>query len=591
MIISMNTRERIHPHLVTLYGESVADQVWLKLSQILEKYSHKEIASSAPGIQLDERDALLITYGDTFQFPGQAPLQTLANFADDHLGDAITGIHILPFYPYSSDDGFSVIDYRQVDPNLGTWEDIASLGERYRLMFDGVINHISSRSEWFQAYLRDERPYSDYFITAHAGWDLSSVVRPRTLPLLTQVETASGPRSVWTTFSADQIDLNYANPQVLLEIISLLLFYIERGMSILRLDAIAYLWKEPGTTCIHLPQTHAAVKLIRAVFDAVAPQVLLISETNVQHEENISYFGDLIPGTNRTDAAQLVYQFPLAPLILHAFATGDASPLNRWAATLDSKGHFFNFIASHDGIGVTPARGLLSESEMGALVDRCLAHGGRVSYKSNPDGTQIPYELNITLYDALNNPSQPDPEHDISRFMASQAIMLSLAGVPGIYVHSLFGSHNCLDCVGKTGQSRSINREKFDLRQLETRLAQPDSREGRILSAYRHLLTIRGQQPAFHPSGSQRVVRIAPELFSIVRAAPDGSQTILCLVNASQSKRQLHLDARAMNGHNDPSLVDLISGAVYHSGASGFEISLFPYQSCWLTPVSHGNPA
>jgi len=580
----MTYESRIRQLLQMLYGEDQARETWKELSHILREFSRQKTGFPAQEAPLSEKDALLITYGDTFHMPGVPPLRTLAAFIDKHLQNAITGIHILPFFPYSSDDGFSVIDYRAVDPKLGSWADITALGEGYRLMFDGVINHVSSQSAWFQAYLRDEPPYRDYFITADPDWDLSSVVRPRTLPLLTQVQTAAGPRSVWTTFSADQIDLNYANPQVLLEMISLLLFYVERGMDILRLDAIAYLWKEPGTACIHLYQTHAVIKIIRLVFDAVAPHVMLISETNVPHEDNISYFGDLIPGTNRTDEAQLVYQFPLAPLILHTLATGDASRLSQWAATLESKGLFFNFIASHDGIGVTPARGLLTESQIQALVERCLAHGGRVSYKSNPDGTQIPYELNITLYDALNDPSRPDAELDFARFMASQVIMLSLAGVPGIYIHSLFGSRNCQGCVEKTGQARSINREKFDYRQLDARLAQPESREGRILNEYRRLLTIRRKQPAFHPFATQRVVTIAPEAFSIVRTSLDGGQTILSLVNASGSARGIRLDTRTLEIPSSQGWLDLLSGTSYPPDVTWFEIDLRPYQPCWLTP-------
>ena len=332
-------------------------------------------------------------------------------FLDLHLSDAINGVHILPFFPYSSDDGFSVIDYKQVDPNLGSWEDISRLGKNNRLMFDAVINHISQFSMWFQQYRLDEAPFTEYFITVDPNEDMSQVVRPRSLPLLTPVVTPSGMKHVWTTFSPDQIDLNYANPQVQLGIIDVLLDYVEHGAEFIRLDAIAYLWKEIGTTCIHLPQTHAVVKLWRAVLDAVAPDVLLITETNVPHEENISYFGDPLPEMGGTDEAQLVYNFTLAPLTLNAFQTGDASRLSAWAATLKTSGPgatFFNFIASHDGIGVRPAEGILSTVEVQALVEQTLAHGGEVNYKDNPDGSRSVYELNTTLYDFLNDPVPPD---------------------------------------------------------------------------------------------------------------------------------------------------------------------------------------
>jgi sucrose phosphorylase len=192
----------------------------------------------------------------------------------------ITGVHVLPFFPYSSDDGFSVIDYTAVNPDFGTWADVERLGRNFRLMFDAVINHISAHSGWFQEFLKGNPGFADYFIVVEEGTDLSQVVRPRALPLLTSVQTAHGERLVWTTFSADQIDLNYANPDVLLEIIEILLLYVEKGAEIIRLDAIAYLWKKIGTPCIHLEETHRVVKLFRTVFDAVAPHVMLITRTS-----------------------------------------------------------------------------------------------------------------------------------------------------------------------------------------------------------------------------------------------------------------------------------------------------------------------
>lgn len=577
----MTIEERIRSHIAFLYGQEKTDEIWSQLRCILDKFEQHSERASARSDPLSERDAILITYGDSLQTPGQPALGILKEFLKVYLSDSISWIHILPFYPHSSDDGFSVIDFRQVNPALGTWNDIAALKEHYRLMFDAVINHVSRQSNWFQAYLRGEQPYRNYFLAPSDRWDLSKVVRPRTHPLLTEVETATGKHRVWTTFSDDQIDLDYTNPQVLLEIIDLLLFYVEQGAGILRLDAIAYLWKESGTACIHLPQTHAVIKILRAVLDLVAPQVLLITETNVPHEQNISYFGNVLAETRRSDEAQLVYQFPLAPLILHTFAAANAHSLSQWVATLGSPGIFFNFIASHDGIGVLPAQGILSEDEIQFLVSRTLAHGGRVSYRSNPDGTQSPYELNITLYDALNDPANHNPSQNIDRFIASQAIMLSLAGVPGIYIQSLFGSSNCQSCVAQTGQARSINREKFDCAALKRLLAQPDSREARILSSYLHLLNMRQRQSAFHPLASQGVICNDSGIFSIIRQSRDGKQTILCLVNVTPEIRQFRLTGQRLSAKSP--WRDLIGGRSYPATTSDLEIILKPYQSCWLS--------
>ncbi|MDT8306045.1 MAG: alpha-amylase family glycosyl hydrolase, partial [Anaerolineae bacterium] len=378
----------LYGHLAAVYGETAAPEILSRLEARLASYQ----GPSRPARPFDQRDAFLITYGDMVRQPGEAPLHTLGEFLRAHVRGFVRGVHLLPFYPYTSDDGFSVVDYTAVDPALGSWADVERLGQDFRLAFDAVINHISAHSAWFQGYLRDEAPYRDYFITVDPAADLSAVFRPRALPLLTQVDTAAGPRHVWTTFSADQIDLNFANSEVLLAIVDVLLFYAARGAEVIRLDAIAFLWKEIGSRCLHQPEAHHIVQLLRRVFDRVAPQVALLTETNVPHRENVSYFGD------GHDEAQMVYNFSLPPLVLHAIQTGSAAPLSAWAGELSTPSDetaFFNFLASHDGIGVTPARDIIGDAAIDWLAERVEALGGFVSYKNNPDGSQSAYELNI----------------------------------------------------------------------------------------------------------------------------------------------------------------------------------------------------
>lgn len=592
--IDMKVEERLRSHLEFLYGDKEGERVWPLLEKRLADFGKRnpqmqeEVRS--PMERLSERDAILITYGDQFQMPECHPLHSLNDFLERHLFGVLNGVHILPFFPYSSDDGFAVIDYRRVNPELGSWEDIGRLDENFRLMFDAVINHISRESEWFQAFLRGGAPYRDYFITTDPDADLSMVVRPRALPLLTPVETDHGRQYVWTTFSEDQIDLNYANPQILLEIVDLLLFYVERGAEIIRLDAIAYLWKKVGTPSIHLPETHHVVKLFRAVLDAVAPEVILITETNVPHAENISYFGDPLRESGngspkRGDEAQMVYQFPLAPLVLHTFHTGDASILTHWATSLEvpyRTSTFFNFIASHDGIGVRPAEGLLTPHEIQALVDKTEAHSGQVSYKTNKDGSKSVYELNITLYDALNHPNDPDLEMDVQRFLASQVIMLSLAGVPGIYVHSLFGSRNCYECLNESGRARSINREKFQQAELERKLRDPDSREALVFVGYTHLLRRRREHPAFHPNGGQKILELGKAFFALIRSSPKGDETALCIVNVSAQRQGLALKVDEVGLPNADQWRDLIKGEVYLVENGQLRLNLGGYQAVWL---------
>lgn len=552
-------------HLTFLYGEDNAPRIYERVQMLLGKYDTR---TPLRGGELTERDSLLITYGDQIQAPNKKPLKTLNEFCRQYLSNTVSGIHILPFYPWTSDDGFSVVDYRKVDPMLGDWDDISSMQNHFRLMFDGVINHISSQSEWFKGFLRDDPHYRDYFIVIENSPNLSQVVRPRALPLLTPFYTPSGEKQVWTTFSEDQVDLNFKNPEVLLEILDILLMYAERGATFIRLDAIAYLWKEIGTTCIHLPQTHHVIQFLRAAFNEIAPHVHLITETNVPHMDNISYFGD---GTNE---AQLVYNFALPPLTLHAFHTGDARILSEWAKILtlpSDKTTFFNFLASHDGIGLNPVRGILSETDIDTLVNKTLEHGGLISYKHNADGSQAPYEMNINYFDALSNPNEDEPlDLQVNRFIASQAIMLSLLGVPGIYFHSLFGSRGWIKGVKQTGRNRTINREKFQLDELQKELANENSLRSKVFRRYSQLLKARSNSPAFHPHGEQKVLDIHPSVFAVERIAPDGKSYVVCL----QSVRAQEITFAT----SYKSAVDLFTSQTLQVS----KITLEPYQTLWM---------
>lgn len=581
--------ERLRAHLSYVYGSATAEQILEKLTPRLEQFRERNpqlrAAVPAPSERVDQRDVILITYGDQIQEAGKAPLQTLDETMVELAGDFLTGMHILPFYPYTSDDGFSVVDYREVNPEWGTWRDIQRLSEHFRLMFDAVINHISASSPWFQAFCRGEAPYTDYFIVVDPATDLTQVVRPRALPLLTPVETNRGVQHVWTTFSADQIDLNFAWPDLLIDVLVALLLYVEQGAQLIRLDAIGFMWKEIGTSCIHLPQAHALIQAMRALMDEVAPGVLLVTETNVPHAENVSYFGD---GSNE---AQMVYNFTLPPLTLHAFQTGDATHLTAWAAGLRSPSAqttFFNFMASHDGIGLRPLEGILAREEVDAMVERVLQHGGLVSYKANPDGSKSPYELNIVYFDALNDPTLVEPVAlQVNRFMASQAILLSLAGVPGIYVHSLFGSRNWHEGVAQTGHNRTINRRKFERRALKAALDDPQSIPHQVFQRYRTLIQARTGERAFHPNGAQQVLALNPACFCFVRTAPDGSSRVLCLHNVSGEHQTLQLSLAEAGFAPGASLHELITGRPVRAGGDQLTLSLQPYEVAWL----RGEPA
>ena len=526
-------KECVKYHLVSLYGESAANGIEEAVDILVSKSREGGLSEVSSGKRdLTEADCMLITYGDQVRADGEFPLQTLTNFLSGRAADAISAVHILPFYPSSSDDGFSVMDYYSVDPDLGTWDDVESLGRNFDLMFDAVFNHASAQGVWFGKFVRQEPGWETAFFTISGDPDLSKVVRPRALPLLTEFETAAGKKQVWTTFSADQADINFSDPHMLLRILEVLLFYVIKGARYIRLDAIAFLWKTPGTSCIHLEQTHRAIQLMRAVLDEVAPNVQLITETNVPHSDNVSYFGD---GSNE---AQLVYNFALPPLVFHTLRTGDATRLRRWAQALvlpSDRVTFFNFLASHDGIGLNPARGILDPKEIDALVQTAIDHNGFVSYKNNPDGTTSPYELNISYFDALSNPLGDESEGtQVARFLAAHSIMLALRGLPGIYFHSLFGSRGDRQGAEESGIPRRINRKKVDVAALEAELDDPRSLRARVFAGIRRMIEARRSHPAFSPYAGQVIPDAPPDVFLIARTASNGKD-VLCATNVTAS--------------------------------------------------------
>jgi sucrose phosphorylase len=567
-------RSKLRAHLAGLYGEPRAGEALPRLEALLARRRDAPPAGARPAFM--ENDAILITYPDQVWQAGLRPLAVLGEFCRTYAAGLATILHVLPFYPSSSDDGFAVRDHRAVESSLGTWDDVRGLGRDFRLMFDAVVNHASAQGEWFQSFLRREARSSDHFIAVEGSPDLSAVVRPRTSPLLTTFETESGPRKVWTTFSADQPDLNYASPDVLLEVLDILLGYVDRGAGLLRLDAVGYLWKEIGTSCIHLPQTHRIVQFLRAALDHVAPQVLLVTETNVPHAENVSYFGD---GRNE---AQLVYNFALPPLVLHALLRGDARWLREWARGLSTPGPrtaFLNFLASHDGIGLNPARALLPEDEFEFLLETAKERGGLVSLKSGPGGEPAPYELNINYLDALASPGRAEAEA-IARFVAAHAILLALCGVPAVYFHSLFGSRGWPEGVAVTGRSRTINREKLAREQIEADLRDPRSRRFMIHRGISRLLRARASSSAFAPAGAQEILNCGDGIFGLMRRSEDEQTLALCLHNLTGLPQRTELDVDLRGP-----LTDLLTGNAIE-GREWSRAALGPYEVRWIGSTS-----
>lgn len=573
--LTRDIADRIARRFATLYGEEAVPGLMRRLRMMLGRYGIGLELVVSPGPRWDENEVVLITYADSLWTGDEAPLRTLHGFLNRHAKGAIRTVHLLPFCPWSSDDGFSVIDHRKVDGRYGSWEDVERLGGDFRLMFDLVLNHCSRRSQWFRDFVVGIAPARDYFLAIDPELDLSAVVRPRSLPLLTKTATRGGEKWVWTTFSADQVDLNWGNPDVLFEFLDILFLYLSKGSAILRLDAVAFLWKEVGTNCLHLPQTHEVVKVFRDVLDVVAPATVLLTETNVPHEENLSYFGE-------GDEAHMVYNFALPPLLLHALLRNDGSHLTRWAAGLPDlpEGEtFFNFTASHDGIGVRPLQGLLDEEERAWLIGEVERRGGRVSTRSLPDGSDSPYELNITYRDALSDPDAP--ELGLTRFLCSQAIMMSMRGVSAIYIHSLLGTPNDRAGVAATGQNRAINRRKYELSELESILADGNSSQARVFARLLGWLSRRRNQPAFHPDASMRVLEVGAGAFALQRISRDGQQTVVCVFNLTGEPLKLRANELHPRLAKSGEVRDLLNSETIPTGPRR-GLTLAPYWGRWL---------
>jgi len=561
------------PRLATIYGEHQASILVDEIISLLQSFTARPVPVQKE--RWDQRDVILISYGDTLRQDDAPPLQNLKKFLDRHLRGLVSTVHVLPFFPYSSDDGFSVIDYTQVNPALGSWDDLRALGESFDLMIDLVINHVSRESLWFVDFINNRPPACYYFIEMDPQVDLSEVVRPRSTPVLTPVHTHRGLKHVWSTFSDDQIDVNFANPNVLLEYIRILLFYLQQGGRFIRLDAVAFLWKKLGTSCINLPETHEIVKLLRTLIELAAPGAVLLTETNLPSSQNLSYFGS-------GDEAHMVYQFSLAPLLLHALYRGESRYLNHWAAgRCDPPAGctFLNFTASHDGIGLRPAEGLLSSDEINAMIDSMRQFGGFVSMKRNQDGSESPYEINISLFDALKGTSHGIDQYQVSRLLCSQTVMLGLKGIPAIYIHSLLATPNDLAGVENSGRTRSINRHIWQLDELEGLLGDHGTPNHAVFQELQRLLAIRQEQAAFHPDAHQQLANLGAPFFAFWRISTDERQALLAVSNLTDKLQSVSL-ADQVGHFPGNNWFDLLSDALEFDPA--VELTLRPYQTVWL---------
>ncbi len=470
-----------------------------------------------------EKDIMLICYPDHVQEKGIKTLKTMNKFLRKYAKNIINRIHFLPFYPYSSDDGFSVIDYYKVNKKYGDWDDFKKINQNFSFMFDLVINHISAKSKWFKKFLVGDEYYKNFFIAFDKKIDTSKVFRPRVSPLLSKFKTKHGNKYVWTTFSKDQIDLNFNNEEVFLEILKILFFYINHGAKSIRLDAIAYVWKEAGTPCFNHHKTHILTQLFHDILKKIDPNVWIITETVLSHKENISYFG------NGKNEAHLVYNFALETLFLSMFLKQDSSIASRWINSIKNtsdQNSFLNLSVSHDGIHTIPVKGILSIKDMNEIADDVKKKQGQILYRSVLNKDPEPYEFNITYFSAIGN---------IDAFLASQAIQLALRGIPLIYFNNLIGAENWTEGVEKLGYSRAINRQKFNYKKLTKELNNTNSTKYKVYNQYIKMIKVRINESLFSPLVKQKILNINKQVL-VIHRYKNKNNNLIAITNISNKK-------------------------------------------------------
>ena len=539
-----------------------------EIVQLIEDFNKKNQVNK---INISEKTSLVISYGDNIYSSQSSSMKIFQKFFQKNLEKLFDTIHFLPFYPSSSDSGFAVKDHYQIDKKIGNWSDLKKISKSKKIMADVVINHASARGLWFKNFLKRKKPGKDYFLTVNSKFNTSKVVRPRDHKLLKKIKIFEKNDYLWRTFSPDQIDLNFKNPSVLLRFIKIIIYLINNGVTIFRLDAIAYLWKQNGTKCINLSQTHEIIKLLRVVTSLLNVQTLIITETNLPEKENLSYFG-------KNNEANWVYNFSLPPLLIHAFLFENSSYLNQWSRKLPSTKHgncYLNFIASHDGIGIRPTEGILNEKTLSSFLKRLKKNGSKFSYRKVQNKSKKVYEANITVFDALRK-SDFDPKglFFLERYVSAHAIMISFEGIPAVYLNSLFGKSNDEAKYIITGNNRDVNRYKWNFNNITTKLRDKKSKQSIFYRNIGALLEIKRKQKAFHPNASRININLGPKIFCFKRISKDKKQSIICMTNLS-SKIQTP-NFKKIGNYRDL----LNSNLKFREGTS---LILKPFQTVWLT--------
>ena len=572
-MLFQKNQKKISSILRTIYKPSLnerdIDHLKDQIIQIIKKFNQN---NSKKKLTISEKTSLVICYGDNINSNQKSSFQVFQNFFKKNLKKYFNAIHFLPFYPSSSDSGFAVKDHYKIEKRIGSWSDIKKISKSSHVMADIVINHSSARGLWFKNFLKKKRPGKDYFLTVNSKFNTSKVVRPRDHKLLKKIDIFGKSDFLWRTFSADQIDLDFKNPSVLLRFIKIMVHLVSNGVTIFRLDAIAYLWKKNGTNCINLKQTHEIVKLLRLISNLLNVETIIITETNLPEKENLSYFG-------KNDEANWIYNFSLPPLLIHAFLFENSSYLNKWSKKLPNakfQNSYLNFIASHDGIGMRPTEGILNERSLNNFLKRLKKNGSKFSYRKIQNKSKKVYEANITVFDALKkSDTDPNGKFFLERYIAAHAIMISFEGVPAIYFNSLFGKSNDEAKYVITGNNRDINRYKWSYENITKKLNNKNSKQSIFYQNLGKLLEIKRKQKAFHPNAKRLNINLGSKIFCYERISLDKKQTIICISNLSTKLQYIKINKNLIKYR------DLLGRKIFFTFDK--KIKLDPCQTIWLS--------
>ena len=559
------------------HSELEINSVWSQLLQILQPFrALKENNELEIKSIWDSSSVVLITYPDSIYRENESTLKTLTEFVKNRLSGLSSVIHVLPFLPSTSDGGFAVSNHEKIEDTFGNWNDLKDLSSEHIIMADLVLNHVSSSHPWVHQFIKSEAPGSSYIVAPSDTEIWEKVIRPRNSSLFTNINTNKGFKNVWTTFGPDQIDVNWRNPHLFIEFLKLLVKYVNNGAEWIRLDAIAFIWKEPYTTCLHLEPVHLIVKLLNKCLKIIKPSAVLITETNVPEKENLSY---LIDGNE----ANLAYNFTLPPLLLEAIYTGETDLLNNWLSNwkeLPTYTSLLNFTSSHDGIGLRALEGIMDNKRIHNLLIESEKRGGLISHRRLSNGEDQPYELNISWWSAMSHDGTDNTQFQFERFLLSQVFTLSLKGVPAFYLPSILASPNDLDSFRKTGQRRDLNRQKFEANKLLDVLRNFDSPASKNISYLTHIVKVRSRIKAFHPEANMKCISNNIENCVIIqRGLDEDSVYVICNISNKFLNISLLTELNLPQSFSTRKFLDNITGSLFNTDM----IKLNPYQVVWIS--------